>query len=106
MLFRSPETFTAQNALDGTYVVQINCYSLDSDDYADATVKVILNGSTDTYGPHHFVVDDYNGNDPDAWWEVTTFTMSKQGNKIDIQPISKKMSEKIIADMKNLPEKK
>lgn len=101
-----PETFTAQNAIDGTYVVKVNCYDLDQDDYADATVKISLNGGNiDTYGPHHFNVADYNGNDPEAWWEVTSFTMSAGMKSFEVKPISEEMAKKIIENMKNLPPK-
>ena len=97
-----PETFTALNALNGTYTVKVNCYSLDSDDFSDATIQVNLSGNNNTYGPHHFVVGDYNGNNPDAWWEVTTFTMRNGRISETNEPISESVRLNIEEDMRNL----
>jgi len=101
-----PETFTALHAINGTYVVAINCYSLDQDDYADATVQLLLSGGIpDTFGPHHFIIADYNGSNPDSWWDVTTFTMRNGKLTWNTKPISDLMKEKITNDMKNLKRK-
>ena len=106
-----PEVFTSENAIDGTYVIKINCYSLDSDEYSDATVQVQENGSSiETYGPHNFTVADQNGTNSDAWWEVITFTFSN-GDLIATSALNLKSSSilpdwlknKILDDMTNLP---
>lgn len=100
-----PETFTA-DALEGTYVVKVNCYSLDSDDYSDATLQVRLFGELiDTYGPHRFTEADRNGSDPDAWWEVTTFSTEPGVMGAKVRPLSPQMLAKIRKDMRNLPAK-
>ncbi len=102
-----PETFAVQTANVGIYEIQINCYSLDMDAYADATVQVFFDGVLeDTFGPHHFIVDDYNGTDPLAWWEVCTITVTGRGEaSITNQPLSAEMREKIMYDKMNLPKK-
>jgi hypothetical protein len=98
-----PETFTAPIALDGTYVVQVNSYSLDEDAYADATVQLYFEGGYyDTYGPHHFVTADYNSDDPDAWWEVVEFTVTNGRILKKADPISDEIRQKIARDMQEL----
>jgi uncharacterized protein YfaP (DUF2135 family) len=100
-----PETFTALNAVDGTYLVKVNCYSLDNDDYTDANIQLNLLGVNTVYGPHRFTIEDFNGNDPNAWWDVIEFTVVSGKISSDVKPISAAMRQKIIADMKNLKKK-
>ncbi len=72
-----PETFTAQDAINGIYIVRINSYSLDNDEYSDANVQVRILGETyGNYGPHRFSAEDHNGDDPAAWWDVISFEVS------------------------------
>ncbi len=101
-----PETFTALNALDGTYTVMINSFSLDADAYTDATVQLFFDGGLyNTYGPHHFSTYDYNGEDPASWWDVVEFTVNAGRVTRNLQPVSEEIRAKIIADMKNLAAK-
>ncbi len=100
-----PETFTAPTALNGTYIVKVNAYYLRNDPYSDATVQVNLGGTVITYGPHRFYVHDFNGNNPDAWWNVTTFTVYNGRILDDPQPISQEMMQKVANDLMNLEEK-
>ncbi|MCK4654683.1 MAG: PEGA domain-containing protein [Candidatus Cloacimonetes bacterium] len=101
-----PETFTVQTAYVGIYEIQINCYSLHEDNYADATVQVFIDGELeDTCGPHHFIVDDGMGNDPLAWWEVCTITVYRGKASITNEPLSPEMRDKIMYDKMNLPRK-
>ena len=99
-----PETFAVPTANVGIYEIQINCYSLDMDEYADATVQVFFDGELeDTFGPHHFIVEDFNGTDPLAWWEVCTITVIRGGQaSISNEPLSPEMCEKIMYDKMNL----
>lgn len=68
-----PETFTAENAISGSYMIQVNCFSMDEDTYSDATVTVHVNGQLQgTYGPYRFSYGDGMSGDPAAWWDVAT----------------------------------
>jgi hypothetical protein len=101
-----PETFTATNALNGTYVVKINSYSLDADAYSDASVNIWLNGGAPGhYGPHHFTVADGMGSNPEAWWEVTVFTMADGKKGVRVQSLTPERLAQIEADMRHLPQK-
>lgn len=101
-----PETFTALGAIDGTYTVKINCYGLNYDEFADATVQIWFEGILDDiFGPHHFTVCDYEGGDPEAWWDVAEFTVSIGRIQKHITPVPTWIQEKIERDMKNLPSK-
>ena len=101
-----PETFTVPTANVGIYEIQINCYSLYQDDYADATVQVFFDGELEeTFGPHHFIVDDFNGTNPLAWWEVCTIEVYRGQASITNKPLSPEMREKIMYDKMNLPKK-
>ena len=101
-----PETFAVQTANSGVYEIQINCYSLDDDLYADASVQVFFDGELQqTYGPHHFIVDDYNGVDPEAWWEVCTITVENGRCIIGNEKPTPLVREKIELDKVNLPKK-
>ncbi len=101
-----PETFAVPTANVGIYEIQINCYSLDEDAYADATVQVFFDGELEeTFGPHHFIVDDFNGTNPLAWWEVCTITVYRGQASITHEPLSPEMREKIMYDKMNLPRK-
>ncbi|MCF7859248.1 MAG: PEGA domain-containing protein [Candidatus Cloacimonetes bacterium] len=101
-----PETFAVQTANLGIYEIQINCYSLDSDNYADASVQVFFDGTLQAnYGPHHFIVDDFNGSDPAAWWEVCTITVTNGRCTISNDQPSLEIREKIALDKTNLPVK-
>jgi len=101
-----PETFTATSALTGTYTVMVNCFSLDQDSYADAGVSVRLNGgSPQSFGPHHFTVADYEGSDPEAWWEVIVFSMPGGRQGFDVRPVDGWLRAKIRSDMINRPPK-
>jgi len=101
-----PETFTAQNALNGTYTVMINSYSLDSDDYSDAGVTLVLDGATpQTFGPHHFVTADGNGTNPSAWWTVIEFTMNAGTKSQEVVPSDPERMAKIQEDIQSLPRK-
>jgi len=101
-----PETFAVPTANVGIYEIQINCYSLHSDAFSDATVQVFFDGVLeDTFGPHHFIVDDGNGNDPLAWWEVCTITVENGRCIITNDKPTPEVREKIKLDKINLPEK-
>ena len=101
-----PETFTALDAIDGTYTVKINCYDLYYDEFADATVQIWFEGILeDIFGPHHFTVCDYDGENPEAWWDVAEFTVSIGRIQKHITPVPTWIQEKIERDMKNLPPK-
>ncbi len=98
-----PEHFTAQTGLAGVYTVQINDYDLDLDAYADATVVIKIKGRpAQIFGPLHFTVDDGMGTDPNAWWEVATFTVSGGVAKLAAPGA---VQQKIAADMASLPRK-
>lgn len=101
-----PETFTAPRALSGIYVVKVNCYSLDRDPYADATVVIRIRGQEyGIFGPHHFTVHDRNGDDPRAWWHVASFSVVGGA----VQPVDGELpewlAERVTRDMQNLPSK-
>lgn len=101
-----PETFAVQTANTGVYEIQINCWSLDQDDYADASVQVFFDGELqETYGPHHFIVADNNGVDPEAWWEVCTITVENGRYNIGNKMPTPLVREKIELDKVNLPRK-
>ena len=101
-----PETFAVQTATVGVYEIQVNCYSLDSDNYSDASIQVFFDGALmETYGPHHFIVDDYNGSDPAAWWEVCTITVTNGRCIISNDKPTPLVREKIALDKVNLPRK-
>ncbi len=101
-----PETFAVQTANTGVYDIQVNCYSLDSDTYADASIQVFFDGILmETYGPHHFIVDDFNGTDPEAWWEVCTITVEGGRCMISNDKPTQTVQEKIRLDKVNLPRK-
>ncbi|MDA3812800.1 MAG: PEGA domain-containing protein [Candidatus Cloacimonetes bacterium] len=101
-----PETFAVQTANVGVYDIQINCFSLDSDNYSDASVQVFFDGVLmANYGPHHFIVDDGNGTDPAAWWEVCTITVENGRCVITNDKPTPEVREKIKLDKINLPEK-
>jgi hypothetical protein len=90
----------------GVYDIQINCFSLDSDNYSDASVQVFFDGVLmANYGPHHFIVDDGNGTDPAAWWEVCTITVENGRCVITNDKPTPEVREKIKLDKINLPEK-
>ena len=101
-----PETFAVQTANSGVYEIQINCYSLDEDLYSDASVQIFFDGVLQqTYGPHHFIIDDYNGTDPEAWWEVCTITVENGRCVIGNEKPTPLVREKIEIDKVNLPRK-
>ena len=101
-----PETFTAESALLGGYLLMVNNYYLDQDEFADATIQMRLNGSPiDVFGPHPFVVHDQMGNNPEAWWEVVTFYPNADPSSGQHLTLSEELRQKIISDMQNLPTK-
>ena len=101
-----PETFTATSAINGTYVVRINAWSMHSDLSSNASVAVWLNGGAPSeYGPHFFDVADQNGNNPAAWWEVTVFTMSAGAKSVTVNPLDPERIARMETDMQNLPPK-
>lgn len=102
-----PETFAVQTANVGIYDIEINCYDLDEDAFSDATVQVFFDGVLEeTFGPHHFIVDDGMGSNPLAWWEVCTIEVTGRGEvSITNKPLSPEMREKIMYDRMNLPRK-
>jgi len=101
-----PETFAVQTANTGVYEIQINCWSLDQDDYADASVQVFFDGVLmETYGPHHFIVADGNGSNPEAWWEVCTITVEGGRCEISNDKPTQIVQDKIRFDKVNLPRK-
>ncbi|MDP8269011.1 MAG: PEGA domain-containing protein [Candidatus Tenebribacter davisii] len=101
-----PETFSVQSANMGVYEIQVNCYSLDQDDYADASIQVFFDGVLmETYGPHHFIVADYYGTDPEAWWEVCTIIVTNGRCMISNDKPTQIVQEKIRLDKINLPRK-
>lgn len=99
-----PETFTALDAIDGTYTVKINCYALYYNEFADANVQIWFEGILyDIFGPHHFTVWDYEQGDPEAWWDVAEFTVSNGRILKHLTPVPTWIQKKIERDMKNLP---
>jgi hypothetical protein len=101
-----PETFAVQTANAGDYVIQVNCYSLDSDTHADASIQVFFDGILqDAYGPHHFIVADYMGEDPEAWWEVCTISIEDGRCVISNDKPTQVVQDKIRLDKVNLPRK-
>lgn len=101
-----PETFAVETANLGVYEIQVNCYSLDLDSFSDASIQVFFDGSLEAvYGPHHFIVDDYNGTDPAAWWEVCTITVVNGRCIISNDKPTPQVREKIELDKVNLPRK-
>ena len=101
-----PETFAVQTANSGVYEIQINSYSLDADLYSDASVQVFFDGELqETYGPHHFIIDDNNGTDPAAWWGVCTITIENGRCVIGNEKPTPLVREKIEFDKVNLPRK-
>jgi hypothetical protein len=90
----------------GVYEIQVNCYALHSDNYSDASIQVFFDGALmETYGPHHFIVDDYNGSDPAAWWEVCTITVTNGRCMISNDKPTPLVREKIALDKVSLPRK-
>jgi len=101
-----PETFAVQTANVGVYEIQVNCYDLDQDDYADASIQVFFDGALmETYGPHHFIVDDGMQGDPAAWWEVCTITVTNGRCMISNDKPTPLVREKIALDKVSLPRK-
>ncbi len=101
-----PETFVVETANLGVYEIQVNCYDLDYDSYSDASIQVFFDGALEaTYGPNHFIVDDGNGSDPAAWWEVCTITVSNGRCTISNDQPTPAVQEKIEFDKTNLPMK-
>ncbi len=101
-----PETFAVETANVGVYEIQVNCYSLDEDPYSDASIQVFFDGALQqTFGPHHFIVDDYNGTDPAAWWEVCTITVENGRCVLTNDKPTSQVREKIKLDKMNLPKK-
>ncbi len=101
-----PETFAVEIANSGVYTIQVNCYDLDLDPYSDASIQVFFDGVLQqTFGPHHFIVADYNGTDPAAWWEVCTITVSRGSCVISNDKPTPLVREKIELDKVNLPKK-
>ncbi len=102
-----PETFTATDAMFGTYTVKINAYDLHGDPSSEASVALWLNGSVpELFGPYEFTVADYNGSNPTAWWEVTLFAMAAGAKSVKVEPLSAEQIAQIEADMCNLPPKR
>ncbi|MCD6176951.1 MAG: PEGA domain-containing protein [Candidatus Cloacimonetes bacterium] len=101
-----PETFAVQTANVGVYEIQVNSWSLDEDDYADASVQVFFDGvMMETYGPHHFIVDNGSGTGEEAWWEVCTITIENGRCVIGNEKPTLLVREKIEIDKVNLPSK-
>jgi len=101
-----PETFTAESAILGAYVLMVNSWTLDRDEFADANIQMRLNGSPITvFGPHSFLISDQNGNNPEAWWEVVTFYPNAEPSGIQQPPLSEQLKRKILSDMQKLPAK-
>lgn len=71
-----PETFTAENAAPGEWVVKVRYYNNHGVEAPTmATVKVTLReGRTQTF-THVFTADQANANDPSNDWEVIRFTI-------------------------------
>ncbi len=99
-----PETFTTAWVQLGIYYFAVNCYSLDDDPYSDASFRIFLNGQETNFGPHRFTIDDFNGSNPDAWWNVVAVTVTAKGATIggNVPP---EMLAKIKEDIRNLPRK-
>lgn len=101
-----PETFTALSALLGTYVVSVNSYDLDEDLFAAATLQLIFQGDLyELLGPHQFCTYDYNGSDPESWWEALEFTVVEGRISSHTEPVSEEIRSKIKADIKGLSSK-
>ena len=101
-----PETFTAESAILGGYVLMVNSWTLDRDEFADASIQMRLNGSPiDVFGPHLFIIADQNGNNPEAWWEVVIFYPNAEPAYISKVRLTEELRHKIKSDMQNLPAK-
>jgi uncharacterized protein YfaP (DUF2135 family) len=71
-----PETFTAESAAPGEWVVKVRYYSthgVTSD--VPVTVRVSKHEGTPQTFTHTFTADQANSDDPSNDWTVTTFTM-------------------------------
>jgi len=102
-----PETFTATDAMFGTYTVKINAYDLHGDPSSEASVAIWLNGGVpELFGPYEFTVADSNGSNPAAWWEVTLFAMAAGAKSVKVEPLSAERIVQIEVDMRNLPPKR
>lgn len=101
-----PEVFTSSDATNGIYVVKINCYSLDTDGYSDATLILQLHGETSAYyGPHRFLVADFNGTDQEAWWEVIALMYDGTSAIQPVSDIPETLENSISRQMGQLPAK-
>jgi hypothetical protein len=70
-------------AIPGTYYVEVNYYDDEGWDgqpiYATVTItqhEGSANEISNTYGPHMIAVPDYNGSDPNAWWDVASINFT------------------------------
>jgi Carboxypeptidase regulatory-like domain/Uncharacterized protein conserved in bacteria (DUF2135) len=70
-------------AIPGTYYVEVNYYSDEGwtgqPIYATVTITVhegSANEVRQTFGPHAIAVCDYNGSDPNAWWDVASINFT------------------------------
>jgi uncharacterized protein YfaP (DUF2135 family) len=89
-----PETFTSNAAMQGTYAVKVQRYSMDRDTVSDATVQIQINGGTPRiYGPHRFT------SALPAVWDVTSFAYGSQAAKAVDSGISEGLERKIGEDM-------
>jgi Uncharacterized protein conserved in bacteria (DUF2135) len=70
-------------AIPGTYYVEVNYYSDEGwpgqPIYATVTITLhegSANEVRQTFGPHAIAVCDYNGSDPNAWWDVASINFT------------------------------
>jgi uncharacterized protein YfaP (DUF2135 family) len=88
-----PENITVASgsAINGAYEVWMNNYSHTGN--PDSTVRVLVReGQTGEqyveFGPRPMPVSDFNGNNPDAWWHVTTISWPSGAMNPPGRPVS------------------
>jgi hypothetical protein len=74
-----PEHIVATKLPAGYYVISVNSYDLDRDPYAKISVTVKIGDSL--FGPyvHTFTTEDYEGQNPDAWFRVVDIRVNTDG---------------------------
>jgi hypothetical protein len=74
-----PEHIVATKLPAGYYVISVNSYSLDRDPYAKISVTVKIGDSL--FGPyvHTFTTEDYERQNPDAWFRVVDIRVNTDG---------------------------
>ncbi|MGD9497201.1 MAG: carboxypeptidase regulatory-like domain-containing protein [Armatimonadota bacterium] len=84
-----PENFTCKTLVPGRFRIAVNSYSLDRDNHASCTVRVVTGGLASnsvvrTFGPYRFTAANNEGGYPvtgntDYWWRPTDILVSEEG---------------------------